>query len=408
MKRSDFASERSVVLIKTGDEKTDIQHARNTWKIDCLIERRKDNQSLQEWTDAIANRIQDNMQYKSLPLAISMSGWSNDNINRMANMLGMKLGIDTYIVNMVNPDAHHYRDILGFRPSIPLMYQDRKGPFDIVGDIHGCIEEFQILLRECGYMIHEDDNGTWFSHPENRILVSVGDLCDKGPDSLSVMEMIFNSIEKQTAIAIRGNHENKVLRHLISGMPPDERSNAFPTFHEVMAQGPEYVDFIIRHLQALPTHYLLDEGKIVVSHGAFHPNGLGLENNKRINEFFMFGPLSDKLDEYGNIERLDWMTNYDGDQIVFYGHTPCLDNPRVIGKTICLDGGAFGGGNLMAMRYPEFDLVKVKALNAYEEYPYFSHQGAEKEFDKEKFFSDNGINPELNEQGASNEKRLGM
>jgi hypothetical protein len=64
-----------------------------------------------------------------------------------------------------------------------------------IGDVHGCIDELQALLRKCDY------------HPGDTV-VFLGDLVCKGPDSLSVVQMA----REIGAIGVRGNHDFEVVR----------------------------------------------------------------------------------------------------------------------------------------------------------------------------------------------------
>ena len=86
------------------------------------------------------------------------------------------------------------------------------GPFDIIGDIHGCLAEFLELLAALGYA-EDERRGRWF-HPEGRRLILLGDLLDRGPDSPGVVDLAMRLVEENIAICLRGNHEEKFCRHL--------------------------------------------------------------------------------------------------------------------------------------------------------------------------------------------------
>lgn len=78
------------------------------------------------------------------------------------------------------------------------------GALDIVGDIHGEYEALCNLIRHLNY----DQNGM---HPENRMLVFVGDFCDRGPDSPAVLSLIERLVRAGRAVAVLGNHEINLL-----------------------------------------------------------------------------------------------------------------------------------------------------------------------------------------------------
>ena len=80
-----------------------------------------------------------------------------------------------------------------------------EGPLDIVGDIHGEIDALESLLGHLGYRADGD-------HPQGRMLVFVGDLVDRGPDSPAVIERVRALVLRGRALCILGNHELSLLR----------------------------------------------------------------------------------------------------------------------------------------------------------------------------------------------------
>lgn len=74
------------------------------------------------------------------------------------------------------------------------------GPLDIVGDIHGEIDALRDLMAALGY----DARG---SHPHGRRLVFVGDFIDRGPESLGVVRLIGDLLDRGAAHAVLGNHD---------------------------------------------------------------------------------------------------------------------------------------------------------------------------------------------------------
>lgn len=86
-----------------------------------------------------------------------------------------------------------------------LIQPLKEGNIDIIGDIHGEYEALVVLLHHLGY----DNEG---NHPDNRKLVFVGDLCDRGPDSPAVIKLVKKLIENKNAQAVLGNHELNLLQ----------------------------------------------------------------------------------------------------------------------------------------------------------------------------------------------------
>ncbi len=85
-------------------------------------------------------------------------------------------------------------------PVPPLM----DGSLDIIGDVHGELDALRALLTRLGYDIH--------GRHRTRRLVFVGDLCDRGPDSVGVVQFVQRLVEEGRAQCVLGNHELNILR----------------------------------------------------------------------------------------------------------------------------------------------------------------------------------------------------
>ena len=79
-----------------------------------------------------------------------------------------------------------------------------RGPFDIIGDVHGCHDELVLLLGKLGYVVAED--GSSAVHPEGRRAVFLGDLVDRGPDVPGVLRLAMGMVERGSALCVPGNH----------------------------------------------------------------------------------------------------------------------------------------------------------------------------------------------------------
>src|SRR4029453_7092005 len=88
--------------------------------------------------------------------------------------------------------------------------RDHTGPFDIIGDVHGCHTELVELLTRLGYTVRDDGA----EHPAGRTAVFVGDLVDRGPASRAVLRVVRGMGAAGTALCVAGNHEEKLLRKL--------------------------------------------------------------------------------------------------------------------------------------------------------------------------------------------------
>jgi len=78
--------------------------------------------------------------------------------------------------------------------------------FDIISDVHGCFYELLELLEKLGYK----SSCNLYKHPDNRIPVFVGDIIDRGPNSLDVFSFVYNMVNSGLAKLSLGNHDDKL------------------------------------------------------------------------------------------------------------------------------------------------------------------------------------------------------
>ncbi len=240
------------------------------------------------------------------------------------------------------------------------MWNDRRqdhGPFDIVGDVHGCDDELATLLNKLGY-------ATDGSHPEGRRVVFLGDLVDRGPKVAEVLDRAMSMSEAGTALCIPGNHEAKLLRKL-GGRDVKLTHGLAETMAQLESRPSEWVERIRNFLDGLVSHYVLDDGKLVVAHAGLKEELHGRASGG-VREFALYGDTTGEVDEYGLPVRYPWANEYRGKALVVYGHTPV---PEAVfdNNTVCVDTGCVFGGKLTALRWPERELVSVPAARTYYE-----------------------------------------
>jgi protein phosphatase len=252
------------------------------------------------------------------------------------------------------------------------MYTDRRaetGPFDVIGDVHGCLDELAELLTGLGYQTERDQAGqlTSASHPQGRRAVFLGDLVDRGPDTPGVLRLVMGMTGAGTALAVAGNHEAKLLRALRGRNVQVSHglAESLGQIDAAQAADPGFKDRVGRFLDGLISHYVLDGGRLVVAHAglkeAYHGRASG-----RVRSFALYGDTTGETDEFGLPVRYPWANDYRGRAMVLYGHTP-LPEPEWVNNTLCLDTGCVFGGRLTALRYPERELVCVPARQTYYE-----------------------------------------
>ena len=238
--------------------------------------------------------------------------------------------------------------------------RDHHGPFDLIGDIHGCHDELMELLLTLGY---ETSSGTP-RHPDGRQAIFLGDLVDRGPGSDLVLETAMRMTEAGTALCIAGNHENKLMRKL-RGNSVRVSHGLAQTLEQIETRTEGFREQVKTFLNGLAEHYVLDDGKLAVAHAGILEEYQG-RVSWRVRSFCLYGQTNGETDEWGLPVRTEWAMGYRGQAMVVYGHTP-VDTPTWLNNTICLDTGCVFGGSLTALRYPERELVSVKAARTYYE-----------------------------------------
>jgi protein phosphatase len=258
---------------------------------------------------------------------------------------------------------------------VPL-YNDKRqehGPFDIIGDVHGCCDELEALLRQLGYQITAAAPGgptfastPLYTHPSGRKAVFVGDLVDRGPLILDTVRLVRHMVASGSAFCVPGNHDIKLMRKLrgknvqishglanslteIDALPDDIRAPFCKGLEEF--------------LDGLVSHYVFDDGKLVVAHAGMKAEMQGRGSGK-VRDFALYGETTGETDQFGLPVRYNWAAEYRGSAMVVYGHTP-VPEPEWLNRTVNIDTGCVFGGKLTALRYPEKEFVSVPAAHTY-------------------------------------------
>ncbi|MCL1631023.1 bis(5'-nucleosyl)-tetraphosphatase PrpE [Sporolactobacillus sp. CPB3-1] len=229
--------------------------------------------------------------------------------------------------------------------------------FDIIGDVHGCFNEFKQLTKKLGYQW----SGELPVHPERRKIVFIGDITDRGPLSVSMIQIVVTLVEQHLALYVPGNHCNKLYRFLI-GRNVQMMHGLETTIHE-LEQLPDrershISEQFISLYQKSPLILYLDQQRLVVCHAGIKEQDLFKPITRKIKTFVLYGDITGKKDAHGLPERRDWAKHYHGRPFIVYGHTP-VNKPRWINNTLNLDTGCVFGGSLTALRYPEMESVSV-------------------------------------------------
>ena len=253
------------------------------------------------------------------------------------------------------------------RTPLWVNLQHEHGPFDIIGDVHGCFDELVVLLERLGYEFGEragagGEPGFTVSHPQERKAVFLGDLVDRGPGVARVIRLVMGMVGDGTALCVAGNHESKLVRKL-GGRNVQISHGLAESLEQLETEPPEFRQRAAAFLDGLISHYVLDDGNLVVAHAGMKPEYQG-RASARVRDFCLYGETTGETDEFGLPVRYNWAAEYRGRAAVVYGHTPVAE-PAWLNNTINIDTGCVFGGKLTALRYPEQELVSVPAARVY-------------------------------------------
>ena len=241
------------------------------------------------------------------------------------------------------------------------------GPFDLIGDVHGCFDELRSLLERLGYRVDarpEEDGARGYAvtPPPGRKAVFIGDLVDRGPKVPDVLGVAMGMVDAGTALCLPGNHDAKLVKAL-RGRNVKIAHGLAESLAQLETEPPTFRSRVADFLDGLATHYVLDAGKLVVAHAGM-PETMQGRASPAVRDFALYGATTGEIDALGLPVRLNWAAEYRGEAIVVYGHTP-VATPVWLNRTINIDTGCVFGGALTALRYPEMELVSVPALHAY-------------------------------------------
>ena len=242
------------------------------------------------------------------------------------------------------------------------LWNDRRsdhGPFDVIGDVHGCFDELAVLLTKLGYEL--DEAGTGAHHPDGRRAFFVG-LVDRGPATPAVLRLVMGMVTNGDALCIPGNHEAKLQRAL-QGRNVTVSHGLAESLTQLAKEPSELTTQVIEFLDGLVSHLVLDDGKLVIAHAGLRADMQGRASGA-VRSFALYGDTTGETDEFGLPARYPWAQDYRGEAMVVYGHTP-VPEATWLNRTICIDTGCVFGGKLTALRYPERELVSVPAARTY-------------------------------------------
>jgi protein phosphatase len=223
--------------------------------------------------------------------------------------------------------------------------------YDVIGDIHGCSDALRRLCDSLGY----DEN---YNHEEGRRLIFSGDLINRGPDSIGVLNVISGLVSRGRARLTLGNHDDALMRWLRGEHFDTSKGGLAQTIAQIEAR-PERKTLkkaILTLYQRAPLYLVLDGGALIIAHAGIEEEMIG-KTDAETRRFVLNGETVGKSPE-GKTIRRDWALNYRGSAFIVYGHTP-QEKPLLRCNSVNLDTGAYRGGMLTGFRWPERILVSV-------------------------------------------------
>lgn len=242
--------------------------------------------------------------------------------------------------------------------------RDVHGPFDIVGDVHGCADELLELMAALGYQVERQDAAFTVVPPDGRKLVFVGDLVDRGPGTPDVLRLAMTMVAAGQAFCVPGNHDIKLVKAL-KGREVQVTHGLAESLEQLEKETAEFRAQALKFLDDLVSHYVFDDGKLVVAHAGLKESMQGRGSGK-VRDFALYGETTGETDDFGLPVRYNWSADYRGKALVVYGHTPVAE-PLWLNGTVNIDTGCVFGGKLTALRYPEREIVSVPAKATYYE-----------------------------------------
>lgn len=236
--------------------------------------------------------------------------------------------------------------------------QERRGPFDIIGDVHACLTELQDLFVALGY---QADAAAGWRSPAGRLPVFVGDLVDRGPDNAGTLRLVMRMVAAGSALCVPGNHDLQLERHLASGDAPLVYGLQ-ETVDELNGETAEFRTAVLAFFQNLPSHVVLDGGRLVVAHTGLPATLHGLDT-PTVRRLAAYGVDHGEMDPHDPDKRHPWVAAHQGPTVV-YGHTPVLE-PIWRNESLDIDTGCVFGWRLTALQWPDRTLVSVPARRTY-------------------------------------------
>ncbi len=203
----------------------------------------------------------------------------------------------------------------------------------VIGDLHGCYDEFIELSNQIGIT-------------KNDLVISLGDIVDRGNKSVELYNYFKN---RENSIVLMGNHERKHQRGILSYSQEIVK----------VQFADEYIEFV-KWTETLP--YFFETNEAIIVH-AFFEHDKNLQEQKQ--EVLSGTTSGSKYLENKYEEGKFWSDYYKGEKPIIYGHHVVGDKPKIYNNTYGIDTGACHGGKLTIIELPGFKIHQIKVNNDY-------------------------------------------
>lgn len=245
---------------------------------------------------------------------------------------------------------------------------------DIIGDVHGCAWELRRLLLELGYL---NQGKSWF-HSDNRKIAFVGDIIDRGPDSVGALNLVKELIDAKIAfIAAVGNHDFKIYHGTLLSRPTKVYYGLQRTLDQVKEMGAEkeFANNLAAVFKGQPAFTVFKEDKFIIVHAAIKPEMLEADLNPDwsdpVSQFALYGETIQVDGEPFPRKGYHWVDDWGPEWTVVYGHDVIGELPIIRGQNkniVGIDTGASYGGRLTAFSWPEKEFLSISAKDVYPEH----------------------------------------
>jgi protein phosphatase len=151
---------------------------------------------------------------------------------------------------------------------------------------------------------HDEARSFTVTAPSGRKAIFLGDLVDRGPKTPDVLRLVMSMVASGTALCVPGNHDTKLMRKL-RGRHVQITHGLAESLEQLEREPLEFKEEVTKFIDGLISHYVLDDGRLVVAHAGMTAAFQG-RSSARVRDFALFGETTGETDEFGLPVRYNW------------------------------------------------------------------------------------------------------